>query len=329
MKRLLVVVLILALAVPVRAADRDFDKLLGDGARCYEQLNYGCAISKLGQAVARVQARGLTLDPEVGLQLFQTLGFALASVERHDEAADAFGRCFQLRPTYKLDAAVISPKIYSDFLTARQAFIRTFLSGELRPPRLPPVEPPPLPQSSDLRLVTPSYLIPGGGLDPGEVPSSIDVLIGASLLFGADAEKFDAGFGIGVRYAYDLLPFLQVEVLIQFYEHRYALSDAIPGNPTTLYVFTPSAGIRGVVPIGDWVELSVGVDLGASLAGVGGLSDRTGGAILASASVMITPARLFSVGVTALPTLTLARGDDDSLRSSFSLPILLRSVLRF
>lgn len=323
MKRLLVIALV-ATALPARA-DRDFDRLLGDGARCYEQLNYGCAITKLGQAVARAQARGLTLDPEVGLQLFQTFAFALASVERHAEAADAFARCFRIRPTYSLDPAVISPRIYADFQTARTAWLQSLLAGGLRAPRLPSVEPPPPPRPSDLRLVLPSYAPVGAG----DLPSTIDLLVGASLLFGSDAEKFDSGFGIGVRYGYDLLPNLQAEVLVQFYEHAYALSDAIPGNPTTLYVLTPGVGIRGVVPVGDWVELALGADVGASFAGIGSLSDTTGGFILASASLMVTPARGFAFGVTALPMLTLAKGGDDSLRSSFSLPILARSVLRF
>ena len=80
--RLFALTLALLLMPALCQADRVLERSISTGTQCYESLNYGCAINKLREAALRVEEQDLVLDEATAIRLYQTLAFALASVEK-------------------------------------------------------------------------------------------------------------------------------------------------------------------------------------------------------------------------------------------------------
>jgi len=305
-------------------------KLVAAGVACYEALNYGCAISRLEEARDRAAARGIALDEGVGLSLCRTLAFALASVERHEQAVAAFERCFEVRPAFKLDPDVISPKIYADYEAARKKTLRQVMKGEIRPPRLPPVVPPPPARAADLEVYVPPYLTLAGMHEPDATyRHDMDFLLGTLLLFGGDGEQFDTGFSAALQYGYALTEHVVLDFLVQYSQHEYGRLDAKPDFPATLYVLQPGAGARGRFSAGEYVELSAGLLGGLSAAGLGTVGDQLGGFVAVSLDATVRPSKELGVGIRVLPTLVIAELSDGEVGTSLVLPIYLRLAVFF
>ena len=328
--QLITLALVLAAAAPGAAKKRTV-ALVSAGVSCYESLNFGCAIGKLGEARKRLADNpSMGLEPAQKLRLFQTLAFALASVERHDKAVEAFERCFDTDPVYRLDPKVISPKIYGDYARARKRTLQAVLKGGLRLPRLPDVHPPPPPQPDDFRVHVPAYLTLTGMHDTGKPRAhDIDFLVGVNLLFGEDAEQFTPGFSTGLQYLYSLTPMLQIEILAVYSQHNYTDNDAKDEYPSTLYTLQPGAGLRLRFPLGEYVVLASSVVGGVSAIGLGGLGDRLGGFVSVGLHAILRPSKEFGVGLTAMPTLVMAEKTSGDLGTSFTLPLFLRLAAYF
>lgn len=319
-----------ALLIPATAsADRRFDKLLERGVRCYQELNYGCALGRLGDASTLLEG-GLEVDRADAMTLHETLAFVLASVERHADAASAFERCFALNPTYKLDPKVISPKIYVDYKAARRTSLRALMKGERRAPKLPTPFGPRPPGLSDYRLHIPARVMVGGRVEPREsLVHHVDVRAGARLLFDDDAERYGPGFGLAFIYSYSVTEILRFGVAALFSQHAYTLDDLKAGFPGTLYVLDVGPGLWAVFQLGDYVDLDLGIVAGIGLSGLGTLGEATGGWIGGSVGVTITPSPEFGIGLSAIPSVVIAGLSAGDTGTSFSLPLLLRFEARF
>ncbi len=331
MKRALACMLSLVLLGAPQAgeAKKKTLKLLKVGLKCYAELNYGCAIAKLEAASQRMDAKSLVLEPAQALKLLETLAFAQASVERHAQAVASFARCLKLKPTYKLDPKVISPKIYGDYHKARRAMLDQVTDRQLQQPSLPELYPVSPPRAGDYRVHTPDFLTLTGMHEERTLLHDFDFLVGATLLFGGDGEDFHTGFSAAIQYLYAVHRLVEIQVLVQFSTHNYAGVDAKPGFPATLYTLHPGIGARLRFDIGDYVVISAGVLGGASLSGLGSLTSRKGGFVAGTASVTVRPVPEFGVGLTAVPTLVLAELSDGETGKSFILPLFLRLAAYF
>lgn len=324
---LLIVALLMS---PAAHADKKVDALMVSAQRCYEELNYGCAISKLREAQARIADKKLTLPVERRVAVYQTLAFALASVEKHDEAAAVFELCLGIKPDYSLDPKVISPKIYADYRRARHKTLSAVLDLKPMTPPLPSVHGPGPPRVRDYELHVPSTIVLGGRLEPEEDKSHrLDFLAGVKVLFGGDGENFNPGFGLAVQYAYSVTESFEVGLITLFSQHTYSGDDVKPGFPSTLYVLDPGLVARYVLRFGEYVDLGVGVALGASVSGIGTLGDINAAWFSADISVMITPSPEFGFGLSTLPGVVIARLESGDVRTSFTLPVLVRFEARF
>jgi hypothetical protein len=325
--RLFALTLALLLIPALCHADRVLERSISTGTQCYESLNYGCAINKLREAALRVEEQDLVLDEATAIRLYQTLAFALASVEKHTEAAEAFGHCFRVQPAYRLDPEVISPKIYQDYQVARRAALAGLLDEPLRTPQTPPVYPERPVHVADLQLHT-GVLAPG--LELSERPShQLNFLAGPQLLFGQDAEQFELGFNVGVAYLYAVHSFVDVGVIGLFSQHSYAGADLKGGASGTLYVVQTGATVSGAFPLGEYVELSVGLVAGASLGGLANLEESLGGWVGGRFAAMVTPLPRFGVGIELLPGVVVAKLSNGELGTSLTLPLSLRLQARF
>ncbi len=308
-----------AVAKPPVAA---YQKALTEGQRCYEQLNYGCAITKLREARPLIPDEPALRD--VRIQVQQSLGFALANVERHDEAVTEFKALLALKPDATLDPTSVSPKVYRAFEKARRAVLAGTLVGKLRPVPLPDLYVVPSPTLADLALVE------GRGQRVAEAPLNAgEVWIGGRMLFGADKERFAGGFGVGIRYGRVVYRWLEVEAMLQFFSHPYALGDALPGRATNLFDLQASIGLRAAFSIRNAVELSVGLGGGLGAYGVGGVSDGLGGSLVVSASALWTPMPALGFGLVMMPTWTFGNDAKGEPSTSLSLPIMVRTSIRF
>lgn len=330
--RLLVVMALLVAAAPQPAqADRRFDRLVADGAACRSGLNYGCALQKLREAEARLTAQELDLSVAQRLALYRELALTYAAIEGHEEdARAAFGTCFELDPAFRLPADIDSPKILGHYRAARQALLSRLVQGTPRAADLPDPYPARPPTPADLRLHVPTEVVLGGQLDPtSSLAHRLDVLAGAHLLFGEDAENFRPGFMMELAYLYSVTEHFSLGPSFMFGQHAYARDDLKAEFPGTLYIFNGGVTARYRFPIGDWVELSTGLSVGVSSPGLGTIGGRIGGWGALRFAAMITPAREFAFGLAVLPTLVMAGLDSGDLGYSFSLPILVRLEARF
>ncbi len=320
---------LVALLIPGLAAGDDLSRRIDKGVKCYEELNYGCALKKLSAVVAAIDG-GAEVPPARRIEVFETLAFVLASVERGDEARKAFARCFDVDPKFRLDPKVISPKIYRHYKTARRVMLRARLKGTLPKPALPePYAPAPI-TASDLLLHVPAEVALAGGLAPEEeLRQRLDFLAGGHVLFAEDAALYGAGFWLSLAYKYKLTDIVQVGLLGFFTQHAYAGDDLKSGFSGTLYVVDAGPLVEAVFAIGDWVEVSVGVAGGVGLAGLGNLSDQVGGWVAGIVGVAAVPAKEFAVGVSVLPSVVVATKSDDEVGTSFTLPILVTFEARF
>jgi len=328
--RLVVVALCALLGMQTAAADQRFDKLLRTGERCYEELNYGCAISRLTDAGKRAADKGLTPAPKDALRLHQTLAFALASVEKHDLAAAQFEKCFAVQPMYRLDPKIISPKIYADYKRARHKTIYAMLKGARRAPGLPGVIDVPPPTMNDLSVHVPSDVVLGGRLEPEQALNNVlDLAIGGHLLFDDDGEDFSTGFGVAMSYMRVLSERFQVGAVGFFAQHNYAQADLKAGFPGTLYVLNAAASARLTLQFGEYIDMGIGAFGGIALAGLGGVGDTVGGWVGADVRLTALITREFGVGLSVMPQAVIASVSDDDTGTSFTLPVLLRFETRF
>ncbi|MFT5429563.1 MAG: hypothetical protein ACI9OJ_000234 [Myxococcota bacterium] len=321
-----VIVLLLSFAA---TADKKLDKLVTSGVRCFNELNYGCAITKLGRAQDLLDT-GAELPRTRALEVCRTLAFALASVEKHPEAEATFDKCFKIEPAFRLDPKVISPKIYADYRSARAKQLATLIRGRVEPPPFPDPYPPPAPGPSDLEVHVPTGLTAGATLrDDQALRHHFGVLAGTRLVFGADAEDFNPGFAVGLEYGYQFTDIVGLSFGAQFSQHGTARGDTKSGFPASLYVMEPGLGLRFRFAVGEWVDLSIGVTGGLTLAGLGGIGGTTAGMVAVPASVMIRPMPEFAVGISVIPTLSISKLSTDELGTSLTLPLLLRFEAHF
>lgn len=323
---LLGAVALLCTARSVRAAEPPLEKLIHAGVTCYDQLDYGCAIGKLREALRLMTAKGLEPAPREKITLYQTLAFALAAVSRHGEAIAMFEKVLALQPTFVLDPELVGPRVYADYRKARERVLMRKLALKPPPVALPPLVAPPEPTADWLLLVPP----PKSALQDSESgPHKVGFALGAAFLFGDDAERYSAGFGAGLEYSYDIGRFLQVAANVLFFNHEYQRGDLLAGQSSTLFVLNPTVGLRARIELARWVGLGLGATAGVSVMGVGNLSDRVGGTLGATVSVDFRPVPQFAVDLLLIPMVTIASDDAGQLGTSFSLPLMLRVAIGF
>lgn len=331
MTRIALIMLAALMVAPPALAKKKTAKLMSEGFRCFQELNYGCAIKKLLEALERADAKQVELTSSDRIRAHQTMAFAYASVDRHGDARTEFARCLALDRAYTLDPTVISPKIYRDFKAARMAWLRARIVGKPRQPSL--LEPHSgTPMGADSMLLhIPPQLSLGGRLSPEEPKvNQLDFMLGTSLLFGEDAEAYSVGFGVSVEYLYRLAELVDLGVTIAFSQHRYAGGETLKnGAASTLYLLQPGFTAGVALQFGELVDLSFGLTVGPGLSGLGGVSDRVGGFGSLRVGIVFLLAEEFGLGVMVTPTLTIAELDSEEVGVSFTLPIYLRLEARF
>jgi hypothetical protein len=327
MKRPFALLFFVLLCLPDQAfAQRALQKQLKRGVHCFEQLNYGCAISALEKAARLAKKAPGSLAPATALLLYKTQGFALAAVGRHGKATLAFERCFAVDPSFYLDSKVVSPKIYADFQEARRRSLLSKLKGKIRAPELPQVFDPPPPKR--LFLHSPPQFQQGAWLTEDQ-QNRVHIMVGGHFLFGDDADSFGAGFGVQLNYGFKLNRFFDAVAGLSFFRHEYSGNDLKSGFTGALLIVQPSLGVRAHLLVAEIWDVGVGFHLGASAMGVGNLSDRVGGLGALSAFVHVTPHPSVAVGLNVSPTLVLATLRNEQLGSSLSLPVFASIQMRF
>ncbi|MFT7626317.1 MAG: hypothetical protein ACI9WU_005512, partial [Myxococcota bacterium] len=311
------------------AAKPPVETLVERGTRCYDELNYGCALARFREAAAAIEA-GAEVTPAQRLTLYKSLAFTLASVEKHAEAQKAFEQCFAARPSFKLDPRIVSPKIYGDYQKARRRVLRSLVQGELNLPGLPDTYAPAPPTPDDFLLHVPAEVALAGGLDPeSDLPVEMEFLAGARLLFGDDADAYGPGFGLGLSVIYQVTDIVGVGIVTLFSQHAYSGDDLKTGFPGTLYILDAGPTVRALIGLGDWVQLSIGFAAGIGTAGLANVSDAVGGWLAMPVGVTANPAREFGIGVSLMPSVVIATKADEEVAWSFTLPIFLHFEAHF
>lgn len=299
-------------------------KSIDAGIKCYEELNYGCAITRLVSARDAVDAHGLQIARSQRRRMLRTLAFAFSSVEKHDDAKSAFFALINEFPKERLDPNVVSPKIMANFNAARIEFFTKLVPIPIQP--LPPVTPflSQGPGKRDLVLHVPEELrLASRVRTDEEIVHTIGFEAGGGLLFGNDTDNFSTGFTVGLTYSYELVAPIQVGLRLGFGQHGTSRSDVKAGYPSRLLVFHGGPELRAAFDLGDYVELAIGVAPSIHASGVGTLGDKIGGLVLGTVSVMARPVPEIGIGVAVLPGVVLAP-TSDGLGSSFVLPVSLR-----
>jgi hypothetical protein len=318
-----VVVCMLVGAVPAQAFDEPVPASVRAGVRCYEVLNYTCAISKLKKAASALEAGQLELTPAQSLLLHEHLAFSLASIEDHVGAQGAFARCFSIQADYTLDRSVISPKIYGDYAIAKRQVLQARLHRTLRVGPMPSLKEPSLAERDVFVVHVPSTNSRTDSLH------STHVELGTMILFGADAEVYLPGFGVVMEYSYALMDGLNVQAVTQFFQHAYAKDDLKEGHPGTLYILNVGAGVGSSLPLSERVSFGFGLRVGLSMVGVGRITDSTGAFVGLPLSVDVAVLEGFSLGLSVMPMLTVGQDQDGNSAQSLGLPILARFQLTF
>ncbi len=317
------VVWMLAGPTPAQAFDEPVPASVRAGIRCYEALNYTCAISKLKKAAAALEAGQLELIAAHRLSLYQHLAFSLASIADHEAAQGAFVRCFSVQADYALDPSVISPKIYGDYAIAKRQVLRGRLHRTLGAGPMPSLWEPSLAERDVFVVHVPS------ASSRTDSPHSTHVELGTMLLFGADADTYLPGFGVAMEYSYALMDGLNVQAVTQFFQHAYAKDDLKEGHAGTLYILDVGAGVGSSLPLSERVSFGLGLRVGLSMVGVGRFTDSMGAFVAFPLSVDVAILEGFSMGLSVMPMLTVGQDEDGNSAQSLGLPILARFQLTF
>ncbi len=299
-------------------------EMINGGTRCYKELNYGCAITRLTQARNAVDGDGIQLSPALRIQLLRTLAFALSTVERHGDAQRVFLALFRRAPAERLSPSQSSSSVITDFHKAKRLFLREIAPMSVAPLPLPQPYVPEGPGVGDLVLHLPEdvRLATQVGMDDGPA-HTIGFEAGAGLLFGADAQNFGTGFAIGLSYGYSVMTSFQVGMRAGFSQHGTARSDVKAGYPARLLVLNVGPEIRGAFDLSDYVQVAVGVAPSVHASGVGNFGGKIGGLVLGSVTIIARPVKAIGIGVAVLPSVVIAQ-TADGFGASFTLPISLR-----
>ena len=308
---------------PVKAFDEPVPASVRAGVRCYEALNYTCAISKLKKAAAALEAGQLELTPAQSLLLHEHLAFSLASIGDHAAAQGAFIQCFSIQADYALDRSVISPKIYGDYAIAKRKVLVGRLHRTLRDGPMPSLWEPSLAERDVFVVHVPS------AKSWADSPHRVHVELGTMLLFGEDAESYLPGFGVAAEYSYALMDGLDVQAVTQFFQHAYGKDDLKDGHAGTLYVLDVGAGVGSRLPLTERVSFGLGLRVGLSMVGVGRITDSTGAFVALPVSIDVAILEGFAMGLSLMPMLTVGQDEDGNSAQSIGLPILARFQLTF
>ena len=318
-----VVLCVLVCAAPVMAYQAPPPSAIQAGVRCYETLNYSCAINRLKKVAKTLESGTLNLSDAHRLMVYEHLAFALASVGEHTQAQAAFVRCVTIQADYRLDPSVISPKIYGDYVAAKKTVLRSQLHTTLRDAPLPPLTEPTLAERDVFVLIEPQ-----DGVRTLS-PHGTQVELGTMLLFGADAEAYLPGFGFSVTYAYTLMDGLEVQGVTQFFQHAYAKDDLKEGHAGTLYVLDVGAGLGTRLRLNERVSMGLGLRAGLSMVGIASIQDSQGAFVAVPLSVDVSVFEGFAIGLSAMPMLTIGQDQYGNSAQSIGLPLFARFQLAF
>jgi len=298
------------------------------GIRCYENLNYSCAVTRLTRALEDHRSKRQTLTAAQQLVVHERLAFSYASQGAGEGAEKAFGHCLDLQLDYALDASVISPKIYKHYAAAVERHVMERMDRTPRSSFTPEVVTPSFVERGLLIIDRPNVAASGPMLS-GAGRHELNAELGAMMLFGADAERFYPGVGVGLQYVHAVTNGLEVEGVVHFYQHLYAANDLKAGYSGTLYNVDVGVGLRTGIRLGRRAIFVFGLRTGLGMMGVENLTDSLGAfvAIPVGVDVAVTPG--FLIGLSVAPTITTGQDVNDSLAASVSLPIVTRFRVAF
>lgn len=302
-------------------------RLVDEGVRCYQELDYGCAIDRLQKALVDLQTGG-HLEPAAELRARLHLAFALLAAERLEDARGQLRRVLLIDPRFSLDPAIVSPRIVSTLDQVRRELLAPSMPADLDPGDPLPLPTHPEPPDSLLRPVRIARA--GASLDVVEEPRyQVDLGGGAQVLTGDDAGRYQVGPGLVARFLWRVDELWAVGIGTSVFLHAVGGDlDLGQGAPNSLWVLglQPQAGLStSVTP---WLSLEALAVLGAVVYGHDGLDGGAGIEVGVVAGARFRVSRVLSVALHATPLVAFGTANEASV-SSFSVPITLEAGFAF
>ena len=294
------------------------EALIDEGVRCYQELNYGCAIDKLGKAVLDLDT-GAGSSPDLALRARLHLAFALIAVDRLDDARGQLRKVLQERPAFALDSAVVSPRIVAALEEVRRELIAKSIPQELDPGD--PIELPSVP-SPPQALYREEVVQQEGSLADGGAEHRwiVDLGAGASFLVGRDAERYQIAPGIAMRLLYRLDDLWVLGLGSQLFVHSVQDLDLEGGAPNSLWALhlQPQVGLS--VGVTRWLHVEALGIVGASVFGHDGLSGGAGVELGVQTGLRFRASASLFVSLHVSPVVAIGSAGSET-STSFSLPV--------
>lgn len=320
---------VLSLALPSLASAQvpgAAGALVDEGVRCYQALDYGCAIDRLQKALLDLQTGG-HLEPAAELRARLHLAFALLAAERVEDARGQLRRVLVLEPRFSLDPGIVSPRIVATLEQVRRELLAPAMPADLDPGDPLPLPVRPDPPDALLRPVR--IAAAGASLDADEDPRfQVDLGGGVQLLTGTDAGRYDAGPGLVTRFLWRVDDLWAIGLGSSVFLHSVGDLDLGQSAPNSLWVLgvQPQAGIAtSVTP---WLSLEALAVLGAVVFGHDGLDGGAGLEVGLVAGARFRISRTLSVALHVTPLVAFGAVGDTSA-ASFSVPLTVEAGFAF
>lgn len=301
-------------------------RLVDAGVRCYQELDYGCAIDQLQKALLDLQTGG-QMEAGTELRARLHLAFALLAVDRDTDARGQLRRVLALDPRFTLDAAIVSPRVVAALDQVRRELVAPSI-----PTDLDPGDPVPLPVAPDLpdALLRPVRIVrAGAALDAVEDPRfQVDLGGGVQILTGRDAEQYEVGPGLDARFLWRVDELWAVGIGTTLHLHSVGDLDLGEGAPNSLWVLgvQPQAGLAARVA--PWFDVEALAVVGAVVFGHDGLDGGAGVEAGLSVGGRFRLSRTLSIAVRVTPLVATGSVGDASA-TSFSVPVTVQAGFAF
>ena len=302
------------------------ERLVDEGVRCYQELDYGCAIDQLQKALVDLQTGG-RMEPATELRARLHLSFALLAVDRTEDARGQLRRVLGLNPRFTLDAAIVSPRIVAALEQVRRELVAPAIPSDLDAG-----DPVPLPTAPDLpdAMLRPVRVArAGAALDVREEPRwQVDLGGGIEILTGTDAEHYNLGPGLDVRFLWHVDELWVVGLGTTLHLHSVGDLDLGQGAPNSLWILgvQPQVGISA--PLASWFSLEAMAVLGAVVYGHDGLDGGAGLETGLTVGARFRLTRTLSAALCVTPLVAIG-SVDDATATSFSVPVSLLAGFAF